>query len=177
MRGNVWAQFSKSALCGVTEGVGTSVIPPARHSVIFHFQKVVFFYVVLLLLLLLFCQLEAYTKKDTFFRRLKATDCSIERRRKENNISILPLTPTAGKLYKLHLHGQKKQHKGWKRWTGRRTLGFYLDAIGLRGHGAASGQLQSLTTSTSRRYITHSSPLLLSISCLRSSSFTSDQRG
>lgn len=42
MRGYVWAQFTKSAPCGVTEGVGTSVIPPARHSVIFHFEKVFF---------------------------------------------------------------------------------------------------------------------------------------
>lgn len=113
MRGNVWAQFSKSAPCGDTESVGTSVTPPARRSVIFHFQKVFFFFFyVVLLLLLLFCQLEAYTKKDYFFRCLKATGCSIEHRRKENNISILPLTPTAGKLYKLHLHGQKSNTKG-----------------------------------------------------------------
>lgn len=57
----------------------------------------------------------SYAKKDSFFRCLKATDCSIEHRRKENNISILPLTTTAGKLYKLHLRTQRVETVAWQK--------------------------------------------------------------
>lgn len=144
---------AESTVCGVTECIDTFSNFPLSERFFLH---------IVVVLLLLIHQLETYTKKDDFsFQCLNVTNCSIECRRKENNTSIVP--STAGKSYKLHLQTKKLTYHREETVDGQKN------ALLLSWrHRPPRPRLQSLPTSTSRHYISHSSS--------PSSSFTFDQQ-